>query len=190
MAESLFYMCACKDTNLKVLKILNDIGKKEDLTDFITTVQSVQITINKLTLIAKAAPNTELCLSTLKELCQYLKEYEAQLAELNQANKLVRIITSSRNRKQLETYNSKINKKIDEMKEHLKEEIKEKKITRTYSFALEKTPMVDEEYVEEAENRARLALMIEDPDAKSVWDNLFGLDVNKENLIYCLENQS
>lgn len=38
----------CRDTNIKVLNILNEISKKEDVTEFITTVQLVQITINQL----------------------------------------------------------------------------------------------------------------------------------------------
>jgi hypothetical protein len=61
----------------KVLNILTGIQKKDDVTEFITTVQLVQITINGL-----LKSKREFKFEALKDLQNALKEYETLLGQL------------------------------------------------------------------------------------------------------------
>lgn len=75
MAQMILYLC--RDTNLKVMSILSEISKKEDVTEFITTIQLVQITINALIKSQKVFK-----FDLLKDLQYSLKDYETLLVQL------------------------------------------------------------------------------------------------------------
>jgi hypothetical protein len=67
-----------------VLQILSEISKKEDVTEFITTIQLVQITINGL-----LKSKREFKFESLKDLQNALKDYEQLLGELNGTGLLI-----------------------------------------------------------------------------------------------------
>jgi hypothetical protein len=77
MAQMILYLC--RDTNLKVMSILSEISKKEDVTEFITTIQLVQITINGL---IKSQKVVNFKFDLLKDLQYSLKDYETLLVQL------------------------------------------------------------------------------------------------------------
>eukprot|EP01114_Cavostelium_apophysatum_P010543 TRINITY_DN2439_c0_g1_i1.p1 TRINITY_DN2439_c0_g1~~TRINITY_DN2439_c0_g1_i1.p1 ORF type:complete len:552 (+),score=137.51 TRINITY_DN2439_c0_g1_i1:904-2559(+) len=114
MAQMILYLC--RDTNLKVMSILNGLPKKEDVTEFITTVQLVQITINQL-----LKSNKEFSFEALKEMQTSLKEYESTLGSVNEQSKLLRILNSNRLRRKIETANSNLHQKLEIFRSSIKE---------------------------------------------------------------------
>jgi len=186
----------CRDTNIKVMTILNEIQsmKKEDVTEFITTVQLVQITINGV-----LKNNQEFKFDYLKDMQTALLEYESMLIQNNETSKLLRILASSRLRKKIEQANSRVHQKLEKFRESIRDSIfvqenKNNTIGRTSSANLLADHKIsrsgsmnsmtsggngeeNEEAVEqEAESRMRLAVMIEDQDGKALWSELFGLE--------------
>jgi hypothetical protein len=111
------------------MNILNDIQKKEDITEFVTTLQVifyfliyfdkiklVQITINGLLKSQK-----EFKFEALKDLQDSLKDYETLLVQLNGTGKLLRFVTSSRLRRKIEEANSAVHKKLEVFRQSIKD---------------------------------------------------------------------
>jgi len=178
MAQMILYLC--RDTNIKVMNILSEISKKEDVTEFITTIQLVQITINGLLKSKK-----EFKFELLKDLQNSLKDYETLLVQLNGTGKLLRILTSSRLRRKIEHANSEIHKKLEIFRASIKEEPDATKNGGSAENKANSANNTDSNNPEEeasalveeiVENSVRLTLMIEDQDGKDLWDKLFGLE--------------
>lgn len=172
MAQMILYLC--RDTNIKVMNILNEFSKKEDVTEFITTIQMVQITINGLLKNKK-----DFKFELLKDLQNSLKDYETELVQLSGTGKLLRMLTSSRLRRKIEQSNSAVHAKLERFRESIKKDENEMHTpTNEISVNKENGPTLTEDVAieEEAENNVRLALMIEDQDGKDLWAQLFGLE--------------
>jgi len=170
MAQMILFLC--RDTNIKVMNILSEITKKEDVTEFITTIQLVQITINGLLKSKK-----EFKFELLKDLQNSLKDYETLLVQLNGTGKLLRILTSSRLRRKIEYANSLIHKKLEQFRASIKDEPGTENKTTEGSKANGENPEDPNALVEEmAESIVSLSIMIEDQDGKDLWDKLFGLE--------------
>jgi hypothetical protein len=159
--QSQTLLSLCRSTNVKVLTILNEIPKKDDLTELITTIQLVQISINHVII-----SQLEFKFEYLTDLHQSIKDYEELLTTLKAGNTLLRIITSSRQRKKVESQSTIILQKLQLLKSSIKEDPK-----------AEQKKVAEDIIEEDAENDMRLALMIEDQDAKDLWEKLFGLEV-------------
>ncbi len=173
----------CRDTNVKVTTILNEISKKEDVTEFITTIQLIQVTINGLLKSKK-----EFSFELLKDLQNSLKDYETLLAQLNsQPGGLLRFITSNRLRRKIEIANATLHSKLEKFRESIKDKEEQdtpksnnKGETSTVKEQRELANSTSEDSTteEEAETtKYRLSLMIEDKDGKDLWAALFGLEV-------------
>lgn len=174
MAQMILYLC--RDTNIKVMKILNEISRREDVTEFITTIQLVQITINGLIKSKK-----EFKFELLKDLQNSLKDYETLLVQLNGAGKLLRMLTSSRLRRKIEYANSEIHSKLQQFRQSIKDNPEDTAQDDDKNTPAKQRSGEDEEetsFVEElVESTVHMSLMIEDQDGKELWDKLFGLDV-------------
>ena len=173
MAQMILYLC--RDTNTKVLNILTEISKKEDVTEFITTIQLVQITINGL-----LKSKREFKFESLKDLQNALKEYETLLGQLNGTGKLLRFLTNSRLRRKLEQENSDVHNKLNIFKKSIQPEAapalqSSQSISNLQQQNQQELNQVAVE--EEVESAVKLSLMIEDQDGKDTWAELFGLEV-------------
>lgn len=108
----------CRDTNLLVLNILTQINsqkKEEDVTEFVTNIQLVQITINNL-LKTKRDYSAE-CLFGLQ---QALDSYLHELYDLKNRNTLLRFFASTRLRRKLEQMNSAVHTQLEKLKKTIK----------------------------------------------------------------------
>jgi hypothetical protein len=166
---------ACKQAYIKISKILSEI-KKEDVTEFVTTIQVVQVTINSLLKVKR-----KFSLDRLKELKEALEEHEKVLEELNQTEgKLIRFFSSGRLRKRIESSNSNIHAQLSKLKDTIQEVpvVVEKGVQDT-----KKEETIFGSFGEdEIENNIQLSLMIEDQQGKDLWAKLYGLDVI---IIFC-----
>lgn len=178
MAQMILYLC--RETNIKVMNILNEISKTkaEDVTEFITTVQLVQITINGLIKTPKPFK-----FELLKDLQNSLKDYETLLVQLKGTGSLVRFVTSNRLRRKIEQANSNLHAKLEKFRESIQKDENENANSgpEASNGSKEHTPTAEEENMaeEEAEGALALSLMIQDQDGKEVWAELFGLEVMK-----------
>jgi len=175
MAQMILYLC--RETNIKVMNILNEISKTkaEDVTEFITTVQLVQITINGLIKTPKPFK-----FELLKDLQNSLKDYETLLVQLKGTGSLVRFVTSNRLRRKIEQANSNLHAKLEKFRESIQKDENENANSgpEASNGSKEHTPTAEEENMaeEEAEGALALSLMIQDQDGKEVWAELFGLE--------------
>eukprot|EP01117_Protostelium_nocturnum_P004468 TRINITY_DN1609_c0_g1_i1.p1 TRINITY_DN1609_c0_g1~~TRINITY_DN1609_c0_g1_i1.p1 ORF type:complete len:526 (-),score=149.64 TRINITY_DN1609_c0_g1_i1:77-1654(-) len=187
----------CRETNLKVLEILTNInsgGKKdEDVTEFVTTIQLVQITINSLLKSPK-----EFGSDKLKLLQDSLDNYELELRQLSESSKLLRFFASNRLRRKLEQMNSSVHKALELLKQSTKEDkpkpIVETRTSQSGSISISSNPLpealqtnaensvvgltqrIGSYGLEDEEDENDLQFMIEDEDGKGYWKLLFGLE--------------
>ena len=164
----------CRDTNVKVTSILTEISKKEDVTEFITTTQLIQVTINGLLKSKK-----EFSFELLKDLQNSLKDYETLLAQMNsQQGGLIRYFTSSRLRRKIEIANSLLHSKLEKFRESIKDEesITGNATTQLSNDQITGTQQQQQEQEETEAANIKLSLMIEDAEGKNLWAHLFGLE--------------
>eukprot|EP01117_Protostelium_nocturnum_P012108 TRINITY_DN4438_c0_g1_i1.p1 TRINITY_DN4438_c0_g1~~TRINITY_DN4438_c0_g1_i1.p1 ORF type:complete len:514 (-),score=113.99 TRINITY_DN4438_c0_g1_i1:18-1559(-) len=109
----------CSDTNQSVLQILKKIEKEEDVTEFITTVQLVQITINFLLKSEKKYGGEQ-----LKAILTSLEEFQTELQALLSGNKLVRFVASIRLRRKLEGIMAQVHENLEAFKRSFRERTK------------------------------------------------------------------
>lgn len=158
------------------MNILNEISKMkaEDVTEFITTVQLVQITINGLIKTSKPFK-----FELLKDLQNSLKDYENLLVQLKGTGSLVRFMTSNRLRRKIEQANSNLHAKLEKFRESIQKDDETSTPSNDSANPKENGPttQLEENMVEEeAEGALTLSLMIQDQDGKEVWGGLFGLE--------------
>jgi hypothetical protein len=168
----------CRDTFSKISAILNEIGKREDVTEFITTMQRVQITINQLIKNQRQYKG-----ELLDDLQKSLKEYETLIVQLKETGKLLRFVTSNRLRRKIEQLNSVIHTKLELFRQSIKADPTKPTASLSPSGSRERGGSGNQsnfgmEDEEELEASLRLSLMIEDQDGKRVWEELYGLDVS------------
>jgi hypothetical protein len=188
-------LTACKETNIKVINILNEISKKDDVTEFITTIQLIQVTINGLIKSKGDFP-----FDVLKDLQNSLTDYESLLAQLNtRPGGLLRFFASNRLRRKIEMANASLHAKLEKIRENIKQTepvASERKASSTQLSSVsgsresisimrsKENLMVvptgnnaGEDVEDENDANLKLSLMIEDKDGKDLWGHLFGLDV-------------
>eukprot|EP01116_Phalansterium_solitarium_P004322 TRINITY_DN15306_c0_g1_i1.p1 TRINITY_DN15306_c0_g1~~TRINITY_DN15306_c0_g1_i1.p1 ORF type:complete len:516 (+),score=160.26 TRINITY_DN15306_c0_g1_i1:67-1614(+) len=186
MSEQILHIC--RDANVRVTTILSEITKREDVTEFVTTVQLVQININSL-LKSKRGFSFEL----LKELKTALENYETLLLQLQRSGKLARFLTSNRLRKRIEDANSVLHARLEAFKKSF-EEVAPEPVAPTPPSPVRSTSLagdqpdddavaplaalsLDDLFAEdEAASRMAMSVMIEDADGKQLWAELFGLE--------------
>ncbi|PRP77814.1 FYN/Yes-like tyrosine-protein kinase [Planoprotostelium fungivorum] len=121
----------CRDTNLQVLNILTQISsakKEEDVTEFVTNIQLVQITINGLLKSKK-----EFSAERLFGLQSALNQYHHELNELENRNTLLRFFGSTRLRRKLEQMNSSVHTQLEQLKKSIKADEKAAKLAESKS---------------------------------------------------------
>lgn len=107
----------CQEMIVQIVTILGEISKKEDVNEFITTVQIVQVTINALINDEEAK---DFHFPHLQELQLHLKEMVTLLAEMNKSGKLARFLTNIRLRRKLENTNSQVFKNFLRFRDSIK----------------------------------------------------------------------
>jgi hypothetical protein len=177
----------CRATNTKVTNTLNEISKKEDVTEFTTTIQLIQVTINNL---LKNSKNSSFDLVLLKELQGSLEDYETLLSQMNsQPGGLVRFFTSNRLRRKVEIVNSQLHSKLEKFRESIKETERSdspNRLEHNISPATSSTNLLENIALEEESDATnfRLSVMIEDVEGKDLWAHLFGLEVKQSHPIF------
>eukprot|EP01114_Cavostelium_apophysatum_P018121 TRINITY_DN5537_c0_g1_i2.p1 TRINITY_DN5537_c0_g1~~TRINITY_DN5537_c0_g1_i2.p1 ORF type:complete len:1350 (-),score=354.65 TRINITY_DN5537_c0_g1_i2:24-4073(-) len=92
-----------------ILGILNDRAQKEDVEDFVSTIETVQRIIDRIVSHITNADRKEVAVM-LSKLQNSLEEYEAVVVKVEKTGKLKRFLTNNRLRKKLETINSVLHK--------------------------------------------------------------------------------
>lgn len=168
----------CRATNTKVTNTLSEISKKEDVTEFTTTIQLIQVTINNL---LKNGKRSTFDLVLLKDLQGSLEDYETLLSQMNsQPGGLVRFFTSNRLRRKVEIVNSQLHSKLEKFRESIKEtERSDSPRLENNSQSTSSTNLLENLALEEESDATnfRLSVMIEDVEGKDLWAHLFGLEV-------------
>ena len=107
----------CKDKISKIVKILSE-QNSDELTEFQTTVQMVQVVINRL---LNGKKQIVIDIPLLDRINVILGEYLGILEQFVQSGRLKRLLNSNRIRRRLEKINSDLHTQLKQFVEKLKE---------------------------------------------------------------------
>lgn len=107
----------CKDKISKIVKILSE-QNSDEVTEFQTTVQMVQVVINRL---LNGKKQIVIDIPLLDRINVILGEYLGILEQFVQSGRLKRLLNSNRIRRRLEKINSDLHTQLKQFVEKLKE---------------------------------------------------------------------
>ena len=107
----------CKDKISKIVKILSE-QNSDEMTEFQTTVQMVQVVINRL---LNGKKQIVIDIPLLDRINVILGEYLGILEQFVQSGRLKRLLNSNRIRRRLEKINSDLHTQLKQFVEKLKE---------------------------------------------------------------------